>query len=170
MREGIQKQLKKITPKLNAYALYLTTDMEEAADLYQDTVLRILLNLNKFKEGSNFQAWATTIMRNIFINGYRKKIRKIVFNDPTENGYYLNSQRSVLNTGTSSLAIGELMEFIQKLPTKFSIPFWMVYEGYKYEEIAETLDIPLGTVKSRVFFAKQKLQARCNAIHLSLSA
>jgi RNA polymerase sigma-70 factor, ECF subfamily len=109
--------------------------------------------------GTNFKAWAVTIMRNIFINNYRKKVRRNLIVDQTPNAYYINSgSDNVNNDGERQVEFGELMKLVDTLPEDFREPFLMAYEGFKYEEIAEELGSPLGTIKSRIFFARKKLQ------------
>jgi RNA polymerase sigma-70 factor, ECF subfamily len=147
------------TPSMRSFALKLTSNTDDASDLFQDTVIRILANAEKFKEGTNFKAWSLTIMRNIFINDYRKRVRRNMIIDQTPNEYYINSgDRLVENEGEQNISIKELMGMVNTLPDDFRTPFMMAYEGYKYEEISEELDSPLGTIKSRIFFARKKLQ------------
>jgi RNA polymerase sigma-70 factor, ECF subfamily len=155
----IQVEIDANTSSLKSFALKLTTNTDDASDLFQDTVIRILANSEKFKEGTNFKAWSLTIMRNIFINDYRKKVRRNMIIDQTPNEYYINSgDRVVENEGEQNISIKELMGMVNTLPDDFRTPFMMAYEGYKYEEISEELDSPLGTIKSRIFFARKKLQ------------
>ncbi len=159
MLSKIQAHLKSVNSTLRAFALKLTGDAADAADLYQDTAMRIIANADKFQENTNFKAWAVTIMRNVFINNYRKKVRRGVILDQTSNNYYLNSgDASIRNDGESNIAYGELLKMVHRLGDEFRVPFWMAYQGYKYDEIADRLDVPLGTVKSRIFFARKKLQ------------
>jgi RNA polymerase sigma-70 factor (ECF subfamily) len=137
----------------------LTGNTDDAEDLYQDTALRIITNADKYNPGTNFKAWAVTIMRNIFINNYRKKVRRNLIIDQTPNNYYLNSGESVIeNDGEERVAYKELVEMVDSLPEDFRTPFMMAFQGYKYDEIAEQLGSPLGTIKSRIFFARKKLQ------------
>ncbi len=158
-QKDIQALLAKITSSLRAFSLKLTGNMDDAEDLYQDTALRIMTNAEKYKSGTNFKAWAVTIMRNIFINNYRKKVRRNLIIDQTPNNYYINSgNRTVANDGESVVTFNELQELVDKLPDDFRVPFLMAYQGYKYDEIAEQLGSPLGTIKSRIFFARKKLQ------------
>ena len=155
----IQVEIDANTSSLKSFALKLTSNTDDASDLFQDTVIRILANSEKFKEGTNFKAWSLTIMRNIFINDYRKKVRRNMIIDQTPNEYYINSgDRVVENEGEQNISIKELMGMVNTLPDDFRTPFMMAYEGYKYEEISEELDSPLGTIKSRIFFARKKLQ------------
>ncbi len=159
MLKKIQEQLQGVNNTLHAFSLKLTGNMMDAEDLYQDTNLRIIANADKYQPNTNFKAWAVTIMRNVFINNYRKKVRRGVILDQTSNNYYLNSGNSMVrNDGEGNVAFGELMKMVNRLDDDFKVPFWMAYQGYKYDEIASKLEVPLGTVKSRIFFARKKLQ------------
>ena len=159
MQNQMQEQLDKISSSLRAFSLKLTGNSVDAEDLYQDTAVRIITNAEKYKQGTNFKAWAVTIMRNIFINNYRKKVRRNMIIDQTPNNYYLNSgDQTVTNEGERTVAFNELISMVDRLPEEFKKPFMMAYQGYKYEEISEELGSPLGTIKSRIFFARKKLQ------------
>lgn len=159
MQNQIYDQLEGISQSLRAFSLKLTGNNVDAEDLYQDTALRIINNADKYRPNTNFKAWAVTIMRNIFINNYRKKVRRGVLLDQTPNNYYINSGESLVdNDGEHNVSFNELMKMVSALPDDFRVPFWMAYEGYKYDEIAEELGAPLGTIKSRIFFARKKLQ------------
>lgn len=166
MLQHIHQQLDEITGSLRAFSLSLTGNEADAEDLYQDTVLRILANTDKYQKGTNFKAWAVTIMRNIFINNYRKKVRRNTILDQTPNNYYINSGgESVENDGDTRIAYKDLLRMISQLPEDFKRPFWMAYQGYKYDEIAEELGAPLGTIKSRIFFARRKLMKMYEDAH-----
>ncbi|RMG87343.1 MAG: RNA polymerase sigma factor [Bacteroidetes bacterium] len=155
----MQEQLNEITGSLRAFALKLTGNVVDANDLYQDTAYRIMSNADKFRPNTNFKAWAVTIMRNIFINNYRKKVRRGTILDQTPNNYYINSgSRVIENDGETNASYKELLKLVAQLPEEFKRPFWMAYKGYKYDEIAEELNAPLGTIKSRIFFARRKLR------------
>jgi RNA polymerase sigma-70 factor (ECF subfamily) len=98
-------------------------------------------------------------MRNIFINNYRKVLRSQTVVDQTEDLYHLNvSQDSKLNSPEESMTIKEINYVINDLNDDLKIPFSMFVAGYKYHEISRKLDLPLGTVKSRIFFARRELQ------------
>ena len=98
---------------------------------------------------------------NIFINDYRKKKRRGVIVDSTDNNYYINSGNTIVsNQGEKQLGFDELMEMIEDLPENLKQPFMMSYKGFKYDEIAEQLEAPLGTIKSRIFFARKTLRER----------
>ncbi len=159
VQDQIYDQLSRINHSLRAFSLKLTGNADDAEDLYQDTALRIITNADKYHPGTNFKAWAVTIMRNIFINNYRKKVRRNLIIDQTPNNYYLNSSESLIeNDGEVRLAYKELIAMVDELPEDFRRPFMMAFQGYKYDEIAEELGSPLGTIKSRIFFARKKLQ------------
>ncbi|MDE6741169.1 MAG: sigma-70 family RNA polymerase sigma factor, partial [Muribaculaceae bacterium] len=137
----------------------LTSDREEAADLLQDTTLKALDNEEKFRADSNFKGWVFTIMRNIFINNYRKSVRQATIVDTTDDLYHINtSQESALETPEGSLSVKEITAVLNTFDEEFRIPFNMHVAGYKYSEIAEELDLPVGTVKSRIFFARKRLR------------
>jgi RNA polymerase sigma-70 factor, ECF subfamily len=144
---------------LLSFALKLTTDKDEAQDLVQDTTLKALDNEAKFVDNANFKGWIMTIMRNIFINNYRKSMRENTMVDTTENLHHLNlCQDSGLETPDGAYAVGEISQILKKFPEDFRRPFSMHVAGYKYEEIADRLSMPLGTVKSRIFFTRKRLR------------
>ncbi len=146
------------TSPLNFFALKLTKDSEEAADLTQDTLLKALVNADKFQSGTNIKAWLYTIMRNIFINKYRRAMKSGIFNDPTEEQYFLNSTSLThKNNGESNLIMKDVERALTEISEKHRTPFMMSYRGYKYDEIAEQLNIPLGTVKVRIHNARKAL-------------
>ncbi|MDE7458371.1 MAG: RNA polymerase sigma factor, partial [Muribaculaceae bacterium] len=139
----------------------LTSNRDDAYDLLQDTTLKALDNEDKYADNTNFKGWVFTIMRNIFINNYRRAGRAATVVDTTENLYHLNlSQDSGLETPEGSFGAGEITDAINEFSEEYRIPFSMHVAGYKYNEIAEQMNLPLGTVKSRIFFARKKLQER----------
>jgi RNA polymerase sigma factor (sigma-70 family) len=144
---------------LKGFALKLTQNMDDAEDLVQDTMLKALANQDKFQEGTNLKGWLYTIMKNIFINKYRRAVKSKIFNDDTEGQYYINSATSLTsrNEGESSLMLKDISNAISSLSQKLRDPFMMSYTGYKYEEIASQLHLPLGTVKVRIHNARQTL-------------
>ncbi len=161
MTANVQNQLIQFQSMLYSFAYKLTGDFTDAQDLYQETAVKVLKNADKFRQGTNFKAWSSTIMRNIFINNYRKKKRRGVIVDSTDNNYYINSgDQTVVNGGARNLRMEELMEMVDDLPENLRTPFMMSYQGFKYDEIAEQLDAPLGTIKSRIFFARKTLRER----------
>ncbi len=146
---------------LRSFAYNLTKNEEDAHDLYQETALRAVSNREKFNPGTNFKAWLFTIMKNIFINNYRKKVKKNTIIDSTENMYFLNSGSVVIsNDAGANMLMNELNGMINSLEDSIRIPFMKHFEGFKYQEIADELVLPLGTVKSRIFFARKALKAK----------
>lgn len=141
------------------FAFQLTTNREAAEDLVQDTTLKVLDNEEKYVENVNFKGWVFTIMRNIFINNYRRQVRSATVVDTTQDLYHLNvSQESGLQTPEGSYAAKEITAALNGFSDEYRIPFSMFVAGYKYSEIAEQMSLPLGTVKSRIFFARKRLQ------------
>ena len=146
---------------LKPFAITLTRDSDAAQDLYQETLYRALANKEKYNVGTNIKAWLYTIMRNIFINNYRRESRSRIISDETENQYYINTlARSIGNYGETSLGLKEIEQAMSEIDSSICVPFIMYFEGYKYHEIAKHLSIPLGTVKSRIFFARKELQRK----------
>jgi len=153
----------KMTPVLNSFAYNLTKSIEDAKDLYQETAFRAMTNRDKFRAGTNFKAWLFTIMKNIFINNYRKKVKANTIMDSTDNNYYINSGNvAISNKASSNIMVSEIKGMISGLDESIKVPFMMHYSGYKYQEIADYLELPLGTVKSRIFFARKELKDLIN--------
>ena len=149
-----------LTQVLRRFAYNLTKNSEEAKDLYQETAFRAMSNRDKFRPGTNFKAWLLTIMKNIFINNYRKRAKSNTIIDSTDNLYYINSGSAVIqNQADSNIMMDELEGMVEKLDDTLRVPFEMHYVGYKYQEIADKLRLPLGTVKSRIFFARKALKS-----------
>ncbi len=142
------------------FAYMLTNNRDDAYDLLQDTTLKALDNEEKFIEGTNFKGWVFTIMRNIFINNYRRSVRNATVVDTTDNLYLLNLGTSVAESPEDSYSAAEITKAINEFSDEYRVPFSMHIAGYKYNEIAEHIGLPLGTVKSRIFFARKKLQER----------
>ena len=146
---------------LTPFAITLTRDNEAAQDLFQETLYRALANKEKYNVGTNIKAWLFTIMRNIFINDYRRRAKQKTIFDNSAGDYLINlKQVSVRNTAESSLQVKEINEAIHQLPEIFKTPFTLYFDGYKYQEIADVLGEPLGTVKSRIHFARKLLKDR----------
>ncbi|MBD5207792.1 MAG: RNA polymerase sigma factor [Bacteroidales bacterium] len=154
-----RKRLLGLQGNLLSFAYQLTTNKEAAQDLVQDTTLKVLDNESKYVDNVNFKGWVFTIMRNIFINNYRRQVRSATVIDQTEDLYHLNiSQESGLATPEGSFAAKEISEAINEFSDEYKQPFTMYVAGYKYAEIAEKMNLPLGTIKSRIFFARKRLQ------------
>ncbi|OFX27613.1 MAG: RNA polymerase subunit sigma [Bacteroidetes bacterium GWA2_31_9b] len=151
-------QLISLESKLSRFAMSLTSDKEEAHDLLQETYLKALSNRDKFIGYTNLKAWAFTIMKNTFINNYRKHKKENTHNDATKNNYFMNISRDIApEKPDTEYFTKEILKQIDILPIEFKQPFNMFLSGYKYKEIADELDLKIGTVKSRIFFTRKKL-------------
>ncbi len=156
-----QHKLIRLQDHLKYFAHSLTSNEEEAKDLIQDTNIKILSNRDKFKPETNFKAWTYTIMKNTFINNYRKKVKSKTIFDTTENLYYLNNCKKNKSISPDSNLLTEVIyKNIKELDVDQRIPFEMHQEGYKYKEIADKLALSIGTVKSRIFFTRKKLMEK----------
>ena len=154
-----QKKLLGMQENMMNFALMLTANKDDAKDLLQDTTLKVLDNQEKFVDNVNFKGWVLTVMRNIFINNYHKLVRTQTIVDQSVDLYNLDViNDSGFNSPDGSYQIQEITKSINELNDDLRIPFSMFLSGYKYNEIAEKLNVPLGTVKSRIFFARQELQ------------
>ena len=157
--ETFKERVLGLQGNLLSFAYKLTTNKEEARDLLQDTTLKALDNEEKYVDNVNFKGWIFTIMRNIFINNYRQTVRKATVIDQTEDLYHLNiSQDSGLSSPEGSYAVKEINQALDAFTDDYRIPFNMYVAGYKYNEIADKMGLPLGTVKSRIFFARKRLR------------
>ncbi|HMU08744.1 MAG TPA: RNA polymerase sigma factor [Ferruginibacter sp.] len=144
---------------LKPFAMTLTRDSESAKDLVQETLFRALANKEKYLDGTNIKAWLYTIMRNIFINNYRRSAKQNTIFDNTPNDFLLDyNQFSTANAAETNLAVKNIYQAIHQLPDIFKSPFQLYFEGYKYHEIALILKEPLGTIKSRIHFARKLLK------------
>ena len=156
---SFRKDLLAVQEELLRFAYKLTADREEANDLLQETSLKALDNEDKFEPDTNFRGWMYTIMRNIFINNYRKIVREQTFVDQTDNQYHLSMpQDSGFASTEGAYDLKEMHRVVNALPKEYRVPFAMHVSGFKYREIAEKLNLPLGTIKSCIFFTRQKLQ------------
>ena len=146
---------------LKPFAITLTRDSEAAKDLFQETLFRALSNKDKYSVGTNIKAWLYTIMRNIFINNYRRKVKQNTIFDSTPNDFLINQNQSVVaNNADSTLRLKDIQEAIHNLPQIFRNPFLLYFDGFKYHEIADMLGEPLGTIKSRIHFARKLLKTQ----------
>lgn len=143
---------------LQNLALKLTKSGDDANDLMQETFFKAIKNKDKYQEGTNIKGWLYTIMKNTFINNYRKKKNQNTFVDETDNNYFINSRQAEKDVRTDRLVDqAYLMRQLETVESTYLDTFMMHYNGYKYEEISEIMDIPLGTVKSRIFLARRKM-------------
>lgn len=145
-------------PSLKRFALKFTGNEDDALDLLQDTMLKSFSYRDKFQETTNLKAWLYTIMKNTFINNYRKAVRANTISDSTDEGYFINqTDRSDQNHPQTKYNHKELTQVVSDLEDTYRVPFMMYFNGYHYKEIADHLDLPIGTIKSRIFLARRKL-------------
>lgn len=150
----MKNELTQTQPFLKQLAYSYTNNVTDAQDLVQETILRAISKYHLFTPGTSFKNWTATIMRNIFINEYRRKkrwktvdISKIPTASVTTN-----------NLGESFLVKSELNKIKARLKSDQKEILDLLSKGYKYHEVANILDIPLGTVKSKVHFARKALK------------
>lgn len=143
---------------LRYFALSLTRNEEDTDDLLQETLLKAFTYRDRFRADTNLKAWLFTIMKNIFINNYRRSSKvKTILNHDT-NTYYINLPQNARSVEPDSrYAYHEIDQAVNTLDDEYRIPFRMYFEGYKYKEIADDLNLPIGTVKSRIFLARKQL-------------
>lgn len=140
---------------LKPFAITLTRDRETAQDLYQETLYKAFAYREKYQPGTNIKAWLSTIMRNIFINDYRRAERK---KGVMEKVLYAEKQKGFSFSAESKIRLQEINHQIHRLPGVLKIAYMLYFQGYKYNEIAAALNEPLGTIKSRIHFARKLLQ------------
>ncbi|MCU0422082.1 MAG: RNA polymerase sigma factor [Bacteroidia bacterium] len=158
-----KRTVQRETQSLRHYAYQLTRNVEDTNDLVQDTMLKALTYQDKFTDGTNLKGWLYTIMKNTFINNYRRMVKRNTFIDQTDNDYYLDSvSHSVKNDAEKKFMLNDIEQAIEALPPSLRKPFTMNTKGFKYHEIAEILHIPIGTVKTRIFVARRQLREQLN--------
>ena len=141
--------------RLQRFAYSLVPDRDEAQDLVQETYLKAISYRDKLSDYSNLKVWIMTIMKNIFINNYRRKSKtrdilkeKIAVSKSHEHGFAAIDSYYTQN---------EINKAVENLKEELKIPFMMYVDGFKYREIADELNLNIGTVKSRIHTARQKL-------------
>lgn len=154
-----KRMVQKEAKPLRHYAYQLTRNVEDSNDLVQETMLKAFTYQDKFEKGTNLKGWLYTIMKNTFINNYRRMVKRNTFIDQTDNDFYLDSVAPLVkNEGEQKFLRADIENAIMDLPVSIQKPFTMNIKGFKYHEIAEILNIPIGTVKTRIFVAKRQLR------------
>lgn len=145
---------------LFAFAVRLTNNRHDAEDLVQETLLRGYRSLGNFQDGTHFKSWLTTIMRNTFINDYRKRVKRYHINNALADEQVETTAVGYVDTsGEDNLYYGELTRVLRSIGELYSVPFLLFHQGYEYQEIADQLGLPIGTVKSRIFTARTRMKA-----------
>ena len=152
-----QQQLLGLRQQLYYFALSLTKDRDDALDLLQESLIRALTYRDKFRDNTNFKAWLYTIMKNTFINDHRRAKRTKALMDSVDREHDQVRLVQMPNSPDGQVRMAEIQRSLERLDPAFRTPFNMHHEGFKYHEIAEHLNIPIGTVKSRIFQARQRL-------------
>ena len=154
-----QKDLLGVQDDLLRFAYKLTSDREEANDLLQETSLKALDNEDKYMPDTNFKGWMYTIMRNIFINNFRKSAHEVMLTTPEYDEYLKHTLLSPdADRFDTIYDLKELQRVLNSMPKEYKKPFFMFASGFKYREIADKMRLPIGTVKSRLHFIRGKLQ------------
>jgi RNA polymerase sigma-70 factor (ECF subfamily) len=153
------QELTNVKSTLFSFALKLTKDYQDAQDLFQDAAARGFRYCNRFEMGTNFRAWMATIIRNTFINKCRANQKRRTVSEPIETfTYSIENQNIVANQGEMDMRIQEIYRMLENISEIYRIPFMMHYQGFEYKDIAEQLDLPIGTIKSRLHTARTMLK------------
>lgn len=154
-------QITRMQSELKQFTYRFTRNPEESQDLVQDTLMKAFTYRDKFREDTNLKGWLFTIMRNTFINNYRKAKLAKTSTDNTKELYFLNiAETHTFNRPEKSVEFKEMWKSVNEIREELQIPFKMYTTGYKYHEIAEHLNIPIGTVKNRIFHARKEIQKK----------
>ena len=157
-------QLLSLEHSLLKYAYRFNLKRSDAKDLVQETYLRVLINREKYVDSKKFKSWAFTIMKNTFVDSYRRSLRKATYTDQLSESYFISIPEPVgYDNPDSAFYAGEISQNIENLNDKLRLPFKMYVEGYKYSEIADELDLKIGTVKNRIFLSRKQLMRRIEA-------
>ncbi|MFD1771075.1 sigma-70 family RNA polymerase sigma factor [Sphingobacterium suaedae] len=149
---------------LKTYARNFTRDQDDANDLVQDTLLKAVTYFKNFKDGTNLKGWLYTIMKNTFINNYRRVVKTNSFITKEEEITSANLVVSATsNVGENKFVMEDINQALSSLSEDYYVPFTMYFEGYKYHEISEYLNIPIGTVKTRIHVARKAMKKTLNA-------
>jgi len=151
-------EIEAVRDQLFGLAMKFTKNRVDAEDLLQETFTRAYAKRETFETGSNFKAWTSTILYNQFVNNYRKIKTRNEVDTPVEENHEVMSMHNGLEDADSTIFVEDLQAIIEALHDHLKIPFLMSYEGYQYDEIAARLGLPIGTVKSRVFYARKALR------------
>lgn len=159
-----QSNIEAIKAKLFGLSMKLIRNYTEAEDLLQESISKAYTKRHTFKDGTNFNAWMSTIIYNDFVNIYRKKKRRNqVVMDREDWMPVLINKVDRENNADGSLLYQELLALVAELADNLKVPFLMSYRGYPYQEIADELGLAIGTIKNRIFYARKELRAKIKA-------
>jgi RNA polymerase sigma-70 factor (ECF subfamily) len=145
--------------QLYYYALQLTEDREDALDLVQETSYKALKNQSRLHHDDHIRAWLYTILKNTYINYLRSSHNRQLVHDTEElNQYSVQSGDSNEGLPDELLMKKELIEIIKLLPQTYEKPIQLFLTGYSYKEISQRMNIPIGTVKSRIHLGKRHIR------------
>ena len=143
---------------LKNFAISLTHNTDDALDLVQDTFMKAITYREKFQDNTNLKSWLFTIMKNTFINNYRRAVKtKQIIQSNADLAMSRAWKNNYCDFSESQMATKYILNKIENLDDQYKIPFTRYYDGYRYEEIAKDLHLPLGTIKSRIFLARKIL-------------
>jgi len=161
MENSFTDQIAAHAVALKGYALFLTQNKDDAHDLLQETYLKAFSNRDRFAPDTNLKGWLYTIMKNTFINNYRRKVKRNTFVDHTEQDYYINqANQHIPNQAESKMVMEDLNAAIAVLPLELKEAFMLNFRGHKYQDIADRFGIPIGTVKTRIHLARKALKRK----------
>jgi len=149
---------KRALPRLKILARTLTANPTQADDLLQETSMRLYTKHSHFTEGSNYLAWSSQVMRNVFFSLVRTDQRRARLARTNEIQHaQWTADRTVTSRAEMLLSMSDLLQVVHQLSPKLRLVFDLYYEGYTTEEICDMTGLPSGTVKSRMHFARKKL-------------
>ncbi len=167
-QERFEKEFLPHLEALHTFAFHLNYNEEDAADLVQETFLKAFRFIDKFEEGTNAKAWLFKILKNAYINQYRKESKRPAQVDYDEVAVYQEDEE-----GSSSsyfdlreeifdqMMGDEVSTALDALPEEFRTVIWLCdIEGFSYEEISNIIEVPIGTVRSRLFRARNMLKEK----------
>jgi RNA polymerase sigma-70 factor (ECF subfamily) len=156
-------QLISLEHSLLKFAYRLSLKKADAKDLVQETYLRVLMNREKYVDNQKFKSWTLTIMKNTFVDNYRRSLRKNTYNDQTNESFFISlTEPAGFDNPDSEYSALEINQNIEQLQDKYRVPFKMYIDGYKYTEIADELNVKIGTIKNRIFLSRKQLKAQLN--------
>ncbi len=153
-----QNKFNEIEDLLFGFAMKLTRNRDAAKDLMQEVLYRAYKNIDSYSAGTNFKAWMSTIMRNTYINAYRKQKTRSHVMAPVEDFMFASKNKMAEGSAEGKIMLKELYGMINSLSDAYREPFKLFIQGYQYQEISERFDIPIGTVKRRINYARKKLK------------